>query len=314
MNAKQEYRDRVTAYLRDGYGASDFDFERGRGEHTKLIFDLNGKRCSLLLNDNSNSGPAKAIDLKLQDIRRLFGDPVISAIRHQPRRTLAGMTAELKPLGNGAHPVMQPQPQEEVTVPSKDSTDAQMAKYTDGKTVFMLPPGTFSPGTAIAVNRLSEHCWRLRKGDGTKVKEVQGKFLLVTSRAALVKGLPPFGLSPVEYRQVNSFTAEVTLIANQMKPVAEHKRRKPVAEHKRRKPVTDKRGAPPDVVFDTTKPIGINNPSILVPSRQLDDPRREALRLIREVETTSEYRLRKVKLDDGREVHEWYAPRIRLEC
>jgi hypothetical protein len=123
MNARNQYREDVKAFLRDGYGARNFKYETG-GTHTRLIFELSGEHRSLLLNDHNASGP-KASVIKMQDIRREYGEPTYPLLRNSVKRRVSppsGMTSSVEALSpspsveapSSSIDVARPSPQDEM--------------------------------------------------------------------------------------------------------------------------------------------------------------------------------------------------------
>jgi hypothetical protein len=314
----------ITDYLRDAYGATAIDVRPG-GKHQSCEFYLADKRFKITLPVSPSDH--HWIDIKKGDIRRLLGPPPEPNGKPEPR-TLESMTADLKPLGNGAAAMaaLTSQPQ----APPTDSAHRGGMAHYGTKTSLSLPPEVTTlclpPGTPVVINRLGEHRWRLRKApakDRTTpvVKQRQGKTVSVEFDVArLTKGLPTFGFSPADYAVVNSFTVEVTLLADQLRPVQVRKKRnaKPVAD--KHEGVVPMGGGPTVAASKRQRPVRfptavgwVDPPKQPITAlRWREDPRREALRLIREVETTSEYRLKRVKVGDI-ERWEWRAPAISLE-
>jgi hypothetical protein len=85
----------VRDYLRDSYGAKDFKVEYG-GKHPHLYFSIQlcGEWHSHFLVMSLTHDPVAAINIKAQEIRRLFGPPPPK--EPLPRRSLNKMTDELQ--------------------------------------------------------------------------------------------------------------------------------------------------------------------------------------------------------------------------
>ena len=100
-----EYDRAVRAYLAR-YPIDDLNIISA-GKHRKAAFTYNGKRCTVTL--ATSPSDIAAVQVKLGDIRRLLGPPPDDEPSPREPRTLAAMTAGLKPLGNG-HATSSPLP------------------------------------------------------------------------------------------------------------------------------------------------------------------------------------------------------------
>jgi hypothetical protein len=295
MTTIHAYRRAVREYLRDGYAASNFHEQHG-GSHTKLLFTMNGKHCSILLNDRNGAGASSAPEMKFQDIRRLFGDPAPRP--EKERRTLAQMTAALKPLAplitnDGAAPIT-------ITV------DGHAALYAapNGGLAFGLPEAAVEHlgghGSPVGVTTLAMYKWRIYAvlAHGKNVPTISPRGLIRTSAApAGCPDLTPFGKTRAIIVLGAGRSVEIRVDPVDLHPV--------IARRKRGSDIKV------DVVAEPS-PAPVVEPPATSP-RWREDPRREALRLIREVESTTDYRLVRTKTDDGARRWVFRAPDVALD-
>lgn len=298
-----QYRAQVETYLKDGYGATDLSLEPG-GKHHKLRFNINGTDRFIILNDRNARG-GKAVDIKLQDIRRLLGDPSYPH-RHQHqlfngKRTLKQMTDELNAL---------------VPIPETPATSAVAP-------VFVLPDlkgklsnikGRYDLVIPEDAYRVFDHvsCAMMVRGRGHDTWEVSplpkdstrfprfkfsafaGGYILGSNTKDLFADLPTFGRSPVRLT-VRRHSILIALDRAKLKARINRGQRPPeISSDAEIKAVTTQVQVVPETIIHH-----FNLRQLLID--------------LRAIETTSEYRLRRVKAPDGTERWEFRAPAITLD-
>jgi hypothetical protein len=290
-----EYDREIAAYLKQ-YQIEDLSIDKGRGGHRKCTFVYRGKRCTVTL--ASSPSDSDAVHIKLGDIRRLLGPPPDSdEEKEKPRRTLAAMTAELKPSNGHVSETT------ETTVsPSAKSPgwwSCTVALRGANKCLeFRFPPAAadaFGRDLGCSVAFTAPDLFTVRHS------EEPSKFGRKSTPRINDRGRLMFGGTDILKRigQFGSTQARCQLVGG----VLQVKLTRPPSEPAAAKPTVVRRApvpkSAPEPEEPTTKIKGV--PSIA-------DAGMEALRLIARVERESPYRL--VKTTGG---WEFRVPPIRLE-
>ncbi len=286
MTSINQYRRTVRDYLQQGYGIEPI--LRVDGKHSRYNFDYEGKSVTIILNDRNGAGGSNAVELKLQDIRRELGEPTWPKVDSKST-TLAVMTQQLN---TAAEKLVAP-PQQESTVPTLDipkTIIGSVSLYPSNSMLCIRVPTeiclAYAYTGACKVDFTYPGTFVIRKATtGAKIQVDRG---LTVGGSGIRKRLGSFVATPAAFKIVNN-TIEVRL--------------------------TEK----PGHVF-TPQPEPIDEPATdpaLQPDKQTklrwrENPMFAALRLINEIETTTDYRLHSTE-GNGKRRWVFRAPDIGLE-
>lgn len=291
MSTINQYRREVEDYLRDGYGATDFEVTSG-GRHNRLRFLLGDKPVSILLNDRNGAGGSSAADMKKQDIRRSLGEPTYPNAAPRVPRRLEDMTE-----GSVAHAAIDPVLTDD---PALLQFHGHLAHYGSGRLEFTMPRevATVLPlGATVSVRYSKDMQFSIRRLTTGTVKVTPAKTgdgLRLRASCPQAADEDPFGRSSARYVIVGE-TVRV-LVDDRMPPRARRGCR-----------VRIKPALEPSLHQEETTLTEGNMPSVSVGDMRL------ILAEIARVERSTAHRLRRVKQEDGTQRWVWRAPDVTLE-
>lgn len=239
MSAATEYRAAVEHILRDDYRVDDLAFSTG-GRHPRCTFVYRDRRVNATLHRVAGDAAKEnnLLAIKLQDIRRLLGDPPPKP-NGREKRTLTQMTEELH---TRAAPLLACAEIAGVPIAAGQEADhrytGHLARYAGRapRLRFKLPPAAAAEwdneGGCFTVTRLASRSWVLCRAAAGKARCKDGTVNCMDPAAWT--GLPPFGQTKAEYL-CDGDAVLCTLRDGDLAPIDAHR------SHGARKP----RAAPP---------------------------------------------------------------------